>query len=191
MAIDIIQSTIRNWSKRYVFARRKSAYGQIYYGISSFPDVVILDKSFKNIPNEKFTDSDWKKLKGCLEIKKLEDKLITRKEIETVLNQKPKTLKSDMGQLLGEILWYKKVIYTNGIEWRFLYIDEYTKELQENVINTVNERIESEKNSSTEEFVWWKNFEKIDFKIIDECITENCLKDWERFITEINKITWD
>lgn len=191
MAVDIIQPTIKNWSKRYVFARRRSACGQIYYGISSFPDVVILDKSFKNIPNKKITDLDWKKLKGCLEVKKLEDKLITKEEIEGVLKQKSQPLNPNMGQLLGEILWYKKVIYTNGIEWRFLYIEEYTKELQENVINTVNERIESERNHSTEEFVWWKNFKEIDFKIIDKCITKNCLEDWESFITEINKITWD
>lgn len=45
MAVEIIQPTIKNLSKRYVFARRKTDKGQIYYGISSFPDVAILDKN--------------------------------------------------------------------------------------------------------------------------------------------------
>ena len=47
MAVEIIRPTIKNLSKRYVFARRKTDKGQIYYGISSFPDVAILDKNLK------------------------------------------------------------------------------------------------------------------------------------------------
>lgn len=125
MAVEIIQPTIKNLSKRYVFARRKTDKGQIYYGISSFPDVAILDKKFKNISNKTINEDVWHQLKGCLEVKALETELITRFQIEEVISKKPDKLGQKIGQLIGEILWYKKVIYTNGIEWRYLYIKEY------------------------------------------------------------------
>ena len=196
MAVDIIGPTLKNWSKRYVFARKRTARGQIYYGLSSFPDVAILDRSFRNMPNEEISAEDWEKLKGCLEVKSLGKKLITKEEIETVLNEKTQTLISDeMGQLLGEVLWYKKVIYTNGIEWRFLHVDEYKDELRKSMINTVNERIKAENTPSSEEFIWWKHLREsdvkiADFKIRDECITKNCLSNWDNFIAEINSIDW-
>lgn len=41
MAVDIIKPTLKNLSKRYVFARRKTDRGQIYYGVSSFPDIIL------------------------------------------------------------------------------------------------------------------------------------------------------
>ena len=129
MAVEIIRPTIKNLSKRYVFARRKTDKGQIYYGISSFPDVAILDKKFKNISNKTISEEVWHQLKGCLEVKALETKLITKDQIEEVLSTKPDKLKKEIGQLIGEILWYKKVLYTNGVEWRCLYINEYSEEL--------------------------------------------------------------
>ena len=51
-------------------------------------------------------------MKGCLEVKALETKLITKDQIEEVLSTKPDKLKKEIGQLIGEILWYKKVLYT-------------------------------------------------------------------------------
>ena len=129
MAVEIIQPTIKNLSKRYVFARRKTDKGQIYYGISSFPDVAILDKKFINISNKTISEEEWRQLKGCLEVKALETELITQDQVENVIskNKKPDILKPEIGQLIGEILWYKKVLYTNGIEWRCLYIKEYSE----------------------------------------------------------------
>ena len=134
MAVEIIQPTIKNLSKRYVFARRKTDKGQIYYGISSFPDVAILDKKFINISNKTISEEVWPQLKGCLEVKALETKLITQDQVEKVISTKPDILKSEIGQLIGEILWYKKVLYTNGIEWRCLYIKEYSEELIKRII---------------------------------------------------------
>mgnify|MGYP000438265209 FL=1 len=145
MAVEIIQPTIKNLSKRYVFARRKTDKGQIYYGISSFPDVAILDKKFKNISNKTINEDVWHQLKGCLEVKALETELITRFQIEEVISKKPDKLGQKIGQLIGEILWYKKVIYTNGIEWRYLYIKEYSEELIKRIIGIVNNRIDFEK----------------------------------------------
>lgn len=193
MAVEIIQPTIKSLSKRYVFARRKSAKGQIYYGMSSFPDVAILDKDFKNVSNETISKEDWLKLKGCLEVKALGAELISEKKIKSVWSEKTKneSLNQDIGQLIGEILWYKKVLYTNGIEWRYLYISKYTEKLKENIITIVNKRIEFEAKYPKEEFDWWKSFRDIDFEIVDECITQNCIENWEVFIDKINQINWE
>ena len=190
MAVEIIQPTIKNLSKRYVFARRKTDKGQIYYGISSFPDVAILDKKFKNISNKTINEDVWHQLKGCLEVKALETELITRFQIEEVISKKPDKLGQKIGQLIGEILWYKKVIYTNGIEWRYLYIKEYSEELIKRIIAIVNNRIDFEKNPKRE-FNWWESFKNIDFEIVDECITENCIENWDGFIAKIHKINWE
>lgn len=193
MAVEIIQPTIKNLSKRYVFARRKSTKGQIYYGISSFPDVAIIEKDFKNKSNNLISIEDWDKLKGCLEVKSLESDLISAKEIKKICSEKPDKLKQDMGQLIGEILWYKKVIYTNGIEWRLLYIKEYSEQLKEKIVSTVNERIVFERDEKKIEsiFDWWANIKNIDFEIEDECITKNCIEYWDSFIENIKKIKWD
>ena len=71
MAVEIIQPTIINLSKQYIFARRKSDGGQIYYGLSSFADIAILEKEFKNVPNTCIKNEEWSKLRGCLEVKAL------------------------------------------------------------------------------------------------------------------------
>ena len=192
MAVEIIQPTIKNLSKRYVFARRKTDKGQIYYGISSFPDVAILDKKFINISNKTISEEEWRQLKGCLEVKALETELITQDQVENVIskNKKPDILKPEIGQLIGEILWYKKVLYTNGIEWRCLYIKEYSEKLIKNIIEIVNNRIYFEKNSN-KEFNWWESFKNIEFEIVDECITKNCIENWDDFIAKIHKINWE
>ena len=78
MAVDIIKPTLKNLSKRYVFARRKTDRGQLYYGVSSFPDVAILDNEFKNTPNTCISKEEWLKLKGCVEVKALSSRLISK-----------------------------------------------------------------------------------------------------------------
>ena len=188
MVTEIIQPTLSNLSKRYVFARTRTKRGQIYYGLSSFPDVAILDKNFKNDIKEKISEKDWHKLKGCLEVKKLESELITKKEIEEALLQEK--LSINMGQLIGEILWYKKVVYTNGKEWRFLQISSYSEEIINTIIKTFNERIKSGK-----DYDWWDSLKsfgaEIKDRLKDELITKDCLKDWKCFENEIKcKIKW-
>lgn len=190
MAVEIIQPTLKNLSKRYVFARRKTHKGQIYYGLSSFPDVAILDKNFRSTPNTKLERKDWDSLKGCLEVKALGNKLYSKEEIQNALSSE--TLTKDMGQLIGEILWYKKVIYTNGIEWRFLYVSEYSDKLRTKIVDTANKRIQFEEKKSEQEYNWWRDMKKDDsFEIKDELITDDCTENWEDFIEKITSIRWD
>ena len=151
----------------------------------------ILDKKFINISNKTISEEVWPQLKGCLEVKALETKLITQDQVEKVISTKPDILKPEIGQLIGEILWYKKVLYTNGIEWRCLYIKEYSEELIKRIIEIVNKRIDFEKENPNKEFNWWESFKDIDFEIVDECITKNCIENWDDFIAKIHKINWE
>ena len=189
---EIIQPTLKSLSKRYVFNRKKSKRAQIFYGLSSFPDIAIISKKFESTPLEEVNIENWKYLKGCIEAKRLNQKLLNIENIHDFLTDKEKKPSKELGQLLGEILWYKKVIYTNGIQWKLFYIDYYSDNLKNKIINTVNSRIKKE--NSKKEFNWWEEFTEYDWKEItikSIDITNDCIKDWENFIKNVsNKIKW-
>ena len=193
LATEIIQTATEGLSKRYVFGRKKSKKGNVYYGLSSFPDIAILDKDFKDTDRDEIKEDDWNGLIGSLEIKALGNKLFNIDEIrECLLNKKKVT--QDEGQLIGEILWYKKVLYTNGIEWEYFYVDKYSKELKESILKIVNNGIAFEKaEAEKQRYDWWSEFKKIYDKniiVCNDCITKNCMNDWDDFIDKINKINW-
>lgn len=203
LATEIIQTATEGLSKRYVFGRKKSKKGNVYYGLSSFPDIAILDKDFKDTDRDEIKEDDWNGLIGSLEIKALGNKLFNIDEIRECLLNKEKKVTQDEGQLIGEILWYKKVLYTNGIEWEYFYVDKYSKELKESILKIVNNRIafekaEVEKQQSNKTYQkirydWWSEFKKIYDKniiVCNDCITKNCMNDWDDFIDRINKINW-
>ena len=213
LATEIIQPMTGELSKRYVSNRKKSKKGNIYYGLSSFPDIAILDKDFKDIARDEIKQEDWNGLIGSLEIKALDNKLFNINEIQKCLSKEEVT--RDEGQLIGEILWYKKVLYTNGKEWNYIYIDKYSQELKETVLKIVNTRITFEKSKADKtyqksEYDWWSEFKKFkanhkiickdikDYKeneteedcIVYDYITKNCMDDWDVFIRKINEINW-
>ena len=204
LAVEIIQPTTEKLSKRYVFDRIRSNKGNIYYGLSNFPDIAILDNDFTDEERKnEITEEDWKGLIGCLEIKALDNKLFTVKDIQDCLSCKELT--RSQGQLIGDILWYKNVLYTNGKEWIYLYVSEYSQELKEVILQLVNDRIDYEKEEAKKkqkngtyqrkEYNWWGNFinnKKVCIKDIIEgrCITENCMENWDDFIKKINEISW-
>lgn len=203
LATEIIQTATEELSKRYVFGRKKSKKGNVYYGLSSFPDIAILDKDFKDTDRDEIKEDDWNGLIGSLEIKALGNKLFNIDEIRECLLNKEKKVNQDEGQLIGEILWYKKVLYTNGIEWEYFYVDKYSKELKESILKIVNNRIafekaEAEKQQSNKTYQkirydWWSEFKNIYDKniiVCNDCITKNCMNNWDDFIDRINKINW-
>lgn len=148
---DIIKPTLKDsLSKRYVFGRQRRGLGQIYYGLSNFPDIVILDKTYENKSRKSIKIEEWKKLRGCVEVKNLNYSLITEEKIKSTISNsfehitgEMEQLTGEMGQLIGDLLWYKKVIYTNGIEWRFLSLDD-KEEIDNTIVEVVNKRIETE-----------------------------------------------
>ena len=100
---SIIASVIREsnnkqkLSIRDVSSRRKSKISEKFYGSSGFPDFVVLER-------KKVQDAS---IYGCIEAKM------------------PTTALSDNDeQLLGHIKSFKKVIYTNGLNWKFFDDDK-------------------------------------------------------------------
>ena len=191
LVAGIIQPTLKNLSKRYVFGRQRSSMGQIYYGLSNFPDIVILDKSYENKSRKSIKIEDWRQLRGCVEVKNLKHGLMTEEEIRTTLSNKPMHITREMGQLIGDLLWYKKVIYTNGLQWRFLsIIDDDNNELANRIIEVVNKRIKLEEGKHP--FDWWENIEMKDgmLNYTDICLAKDCIQEWDKFIKRVNNIKW-
>ena len=191
LVAGIIQPTLKNLSKRYVFGRQRSSMGQIYYGLSNFPDIVILDKSYENKSRKSIKIEDWRQLRGCVEVKNLKHGLMTEEEIRTTLSNKPMHITREMGQLIGDLLWYKKVIYTNGLQWRFLSItDDDNNELADRIIEVVNKRIKLEEGKHP--FDWWENIEMKDgmLNYTDICLAKDCIQEWDKFIKRVNNIKW-
>ena len=185
----------RGLSLRIVAERRKSELGQIFYGISSVPDIAILDRDFVNKQHYEITGKNRDKLKGCIEVKNLGEKLYTLEELQEEF--KNENVGTAAGQLIGEILWYKKLLYTNGKEWK-LFTFKNSEKYDNAIIGIVTKRIEKEKKGKfnwTEDpdikqtvkdiFISDKNIEEKDKKIEEKRITENCTKYWNEFIAEI------
>ena len=176
-------------SLRIVAERIKSELGQIFYGISSVPDIAILDRDFVNNQHYKITGKNRDKLKGCIEVKNLGEKLYTLEELKEEFENE--NVGTAAGQLAGEILWYKKLLYTNGKEWR-LFTFYNSGDYDDEIIGIVTKRIEEEKKGK---FNWTKDND-IKQKVIDilkdniedKRITKDCTNNWDEFIAEIEKI---
>lgn len=185
---DIIKPTLKDsLSKRYVFGRQRRGLGQIYYGLSNFPDIVILDKTYENKSRKSIKIEEWKKLRECVEVKNLNYSLITEEKIKSTISNSFEHITGEMGQLIGDLLWYKKVIYTNGIEWRFLSLDD-KEEIDNTIVEVVNKRIETEEAGNS--FDWWKNIKDLSFNYTDICLSKDCRQEWNEFVKRVKEIEW-
>ena len=180
----------RGLSLRIVAERIKSELGQIFYGISSVPDIAILDRDFVNNQHYKITGKNRDKLKGCIEVKNLGEKLYTLEELQKEF--KNKNVGTAAGQLAGEILWYKKLLYTNGKEWR-LFTFYNSGDYDDEIIGIVEKRKKQEERN--EEFNWIEDSgieqtvrDILNENIEEKLITKDCTKNWDEFIAEIKKI---
>lgn len=191
LVAEIISSTLTGLSKRYVFARRRSALGRIYYGISSFPDIAIVDRAFNNQCNEQITEDNWNKLRGCVEVKSYNSELYHLEELKQYSQGKQELSEEklrEVGQLIGEILWYKKVLYTNGVEWILFEFNDPNGEYTGNILSLAQKQVRGEVIGD----YWWREpvilsaFSKITEKII----SKNCINDWGKFIANIEEINW-
>lgn len=188
LVADIIKPTLKDsLSKRYVFGRKRRGLGQIYYGLSNFPDIVILDKTYENKSRKSIKIEEWKELRGCVEVKNLNYSLITEEKIKSTISNSFEHITGEMGQLIGDLLWYKKVIYTNGIEWRFLSLDD-KEEIDNTIVEVVNKRIETEEAGNS--FDWWKNIKDLSFNYTDICLSKDCRREWNEFVKRVKEIEW-
>lgn len=196
----------RRYSVRSVAGAQsaKSVKGrELLRGYAGFPDIAILDKSF--LSGEKYEpEEEIKKIYCCVEAKKINEELLniegeiqikSENETSESFNLYQKNGKvTAYGQLIGELLWYGRVIYTNGYEWKYLEIKDFDNL---NIIENLAGRREKlyktcvkKKNKN-----WCKKFEKTTFKVIerllikiDEKTTES---DWEDFKTKLRIISKD
>lgn len=81
--------------------RTKNGKEKFFWGIKGFPDFVVLDTQY---PHKRGSKSQVGPL-GAIEVKYVNYPLFAKIE--------------DRRQLIGHILWFGKVIYTNGIDWYF------------------------------------------------------------------------
>ena len=96
--------------------RSKSKKEKVFWGLKGFPDFVFLDKEYQPVEN----NVDRQYLYGVIEAKFVDKPLYTSID--------------DKRQLWGHLLWFKKVIYTNGIEWRFYSVEEeYVQKVLEEI----------------------------------------------------------
>lgn len=99
-------------SLRDVTGRRETDFSKKYIGESGFPDFVVRSREKSNNA----------KVLGAVEIKYLSEDLDNQ---------------NHLNQLSGHVTSYKKVIYTNGLEWRF-YNDSLLQEGQPIVLGKYN-----------------------------------------------------
>ena len=92
-------------SLRDVSTRRETKLSKIFKSESGFPDFVILTKQFK------MDEPDKCEILGAIEVKNVMQKNLEYSE-----------------QLDDHIKYFKKVIYTNGLEWKFYKYDEVKKD---------------------------------------------------------------
>lgn len=114
-------------------------------GFGSFPDLAIFDESFPDFSGENLQEenivSNLQKIYGCVEAKcnkknpeqievkivaenkseqpKQKNYFIERNNTKTYLHYADTGKATDEGQFLGELLWYGKVLYTNGVIWKY------------------------------------------------------------------------
>ena len=131
-------------------AREKKTDGSYdFWGIGGYPDLLVVDKQFGTKTNgidnihlaleakyigEKLVDFDAL-TDGNMSEDKLKNKLITKK---------------DYLQLMGSILWFKKVIYTDGVTWSYYVLPE--DDAKEELIAKLQSATYNEKSDDVHQF---------------------------------------
>ncbi len=93
-------------------------------GYAGFSDLVILGKDY--CPDEDYNNVDKhvEKMYGCVEIKTDANKyyeIIDDGIFERYINK---------SQVIGQLIWYGKAIYTNGYKWQYLELDKKINRLE-------------------------------------------------------------
>ncbi|MEE0687032.1 MAG: hypothetical protein UEA60_10355 [Lachnospiraceae bacterium] len=107
------------------------------------------------------------------------------------------TKATDEGQLIGELLWYGRVIYTNGKKWKYLEIVDFDKLCKD--VNLAKKRNDLREKcvmvNKNEKYKWCEYFNKVSFQVketplitINDSTTEI---DWEDFKTKLRNISKD
>lgn len=123
-------------SLRDVSGRRETDFSRVYMGDSGFLDFVVRSREKSNTG----------KVFGAVEIKYISENLDDQ---------------NHLNQLSGHINYYKKVIYTNGLEWRF-YNNSFSQEWEPIVLGKYNKG----------NFTW------------------NSQEEWYKLFNKLNEVSW-
>ena len=172
-------------SLRDLSLRSRSRTGQIFYGLSSFPDFVILDERFDNSDNlagGSVNIANKNLIYGCVEVKNVDEKLLDLESIDLISEfekaKKPgNELNQDLGQLLGQILWFKKVLYTNGNIWKFY---KRTSQETDNFLTDkcIEKLFEDRMKNEAPDYKWYVGLDEDNLKIekVFEFVLESDIK---------------
>ena len=167
---------------------------ELIRGYVAFPDIAVFDSKFEskhinNLMAENSVynlESNISRLLGCVEVKPLGTNLLSElggnikftNHRNVVINNKktlllcdPDFKATDIGELFGELLWYGKVLYTNGLVWKFLKVTE-CKNTDERVHNIIDLRKRLYyKHVELQSGQWYKELSGNDWDIKIECKT--------------------
>ena len=131
-----------------ISGKNKRIMNEMLYGYASYPDLVLLDENC-DLREKKDTlpyTKQYNYLLGCVEVKSVSKNLVSEvkqkewkiKWVPSNYYYKKDNRLTDFGQILGEILWYGKILYTNGKVWYYL---ELQQPQRENIIKNIEEFI--------------------------------------------------
>lgn len=143
---------------------KQKDYQEYFKCERGFPDFIIADTSFSSADPESIA---IKKLYGCIEAKVINidlDKEINTKE----KNKDNKIIPVDKNQFHSELKKFRKLIYTNGIEWRYYELDYYN--------NTTN-------------YIWSVTLGKYADNAIKWC--DDADEKYKKLIKNLNEIKWE
>lgn len=133
-------------------------------------------------------------------MKGVDSSLLSLQDIMGKLLVEKDSLNSEEEQILGEVLWYKKVLYTNGVRWKYIEWQD-TKDEQDFIKELVEARIKhesrplKESDPPLEKFNWCNHIDICNLKIKEEDLlidlyhsTEN---DWIEFVDKLHHMKWN
>jgi hypothetical protein len=140
----------------------------LFWGIKGFPDFVLIDKEYG------IKEKTKNMILGALEAKYVGVELLLKDE--------------DKSQLIGHLLWFKYVIYTNGIEWRIYNCDWYN--VSEKGIDDLQKETYSIRGSKQEVKEKWENVNQRILKQFNlQDLKPKCFI--LRKVDKYNNIKWD
>ena len=138
---------------------------QLFFGLAGSPDFAILNKKdeFNGVQKEDLLNS-LDKLYGCVEIKTTDESLLDVTDlIDELIEKKRKLNKNNIHryQIVGHLLWYGKVLYTNGLEWQLIEWNNRIEKLEQ-LKNALAEYLEKNKK------IYWPEINAIQ-TILSDC----------------------
>ncbi|MBO4396498.1 MAG: hypothetical protein J5819_09155 [Eubacterium sp.] len=116
----------------------------LLYGYASMPDLVIFDENCDLLiggePQKDIILKQIDNMYGCVEAKIVASSHPVddiKGENESV---KPEECNSALGQLIGELLWYGRVLYTNGLVWKYLELKSVEYKRNDELITVDDKR---------------------------------------------------